>query len=135
MSKKTGRNDLCPCGSGKKYKKCCMGKVLPVESVESVPSMPVNLRPVSFGSSCDNEDVYDSLDDVLESIRKDGYVPVIEYEDHEDGDSYEIGLQCPHGHAEVSRIYYSLEDGRLVWEGVSYGLPCPACMELLGIID
>jgi hypothetical protein len=21
--RKTGRNDLCPCGSGKKYKKCC----------------------------------------------------------------------------------------------------------------
>ena len=21
-----GRNDRCPCGSGKKYKKCCMGK-------------------------------------------------------------------------------------------------------------
>jgi preprotein translocase subunit SecA len=21
--KKVGRNDLCPCGSGKKYKKCC----------------------------------------------------------------------------------------------------------------
>ena len=20
---KTGRNDLCPCGSGRKYKKCC----------------------------------------------------------------------------------------------------------------
>jgi len=24
MSKKTGRNDPCPCGSGKKYKKCCL---------------------------------------------------------------------------------------------------------------
>ncbi len=24
---KPGRNDLCPCGSGKKYKKCCMLKV------------------------------------------------------------------------------------------------------------
>jgi preprotein translocase subunit SecA len=24
--KKTGRNDPCPCGSGRKYKKCCMGK-------------------------------------------------------------------------------------------------------------
>jgi len=24
---KTGRNDPCPCGSGKKYKKCCLGKV------------------------------------------------------------------------------------------------------------
>lgn len=25
-SKKIGRNDLCPCGSGKKYKKCCLLK-------------------------------------------------------------------------------------------------------------
>jgi tetratricopeptide (TPR) repeat protein len=25
--KKVGRNDPCPCGSGKKYKKCCLGKV------------------------------------------------------------------------------------------------------------
>lgn len=23
--KKIGRNDICPCGSGKKYKKCCLG--------------------------------------------------------------------------------------------------------------
>ncbi len=23
---KVGRNDLCPCGSGKKYKKCCLGQ-------------------------------------------------------------------------------------------------------------
>jgi len=25
MRKGIGRNDLCPCGSGKKYKKCCLG--------------------------------------------------------------------------------------------------------------
>lgn len=25
---KVGRNDGCPCGSGKKYKKCCLGKAL-----------------------------------------------------------------------------------------------------------
>jgi hypothetical protein len=24
---KVGRNDPCPCGSGKKYKKCCMGQL------------------------------------------------------------------------------------------------------------
>ena len=24
MSQKVGRNDPCPCGSGKKYKKCCI---------------------------------------------------------------------------------------------------------------
>jgi uncharacterized protein len=23
---KVGRNDPCPCGSGRKYKRCCMGK-------------------------------------------------------------------------------------------------------------
>jgi len=27
MSDKIGRNDPCPCGSGKKYKKCCGGQV------------------------------------------------------------------------------------------------------------
>ena len=26
MNKKIGRNDSCPCGSGKKYKKCCLNK-------------------------------------------------------------------------------------------------------------
>lgn len=31
MSKKIGRNKPCPCGSGKKYKKCCLGKV-PIEN-------------------------------------------------------------------------------------------------------
>ncbi|BCO09158.1 hypothetical protein GF1_15340 [Desulfolithobacter dissulfuricans] len=25
-SKKVGRNESCPCGSGKKYKKCCLNK-------------------------------------------------------------------------------------------------------------
>jgi preprotein translocase subunit SecA len=26
IGNKVGRNDPCPCGSGKKYKKCCLGK-------------------------------------------------------------------------------------------------------------
>lgn len=26
--KKTGRNDPCPCGSGKKFKKCCANKMI-----------------------------------------------------------------------------------------------------------
>ena len=28
MAKKTGRNDPCPCGSGKKFKKCCESKMI-----------------------------------------------------------------------------------------------------------
>ena len=27
IAHKIGRNDPCPCGSGKKYKKCCLGKI------------------------------------------------------------------------------------------------------------
>jgi uncharacterized protein len=26
-ARQTGRNDLCPCGSGRKYKRCCLGKM------------------------------------------------------------------------------------------------------------
>ena len=36
---KTGRNDPCPCGSGKKYKKCCMGSnIIPFPSDGNAPS-------------------------------------------------------------------------------------------------
>ena len=28
---KIGRNDLCPCGSGKKYKNCCLNKIIQVD--------------------------------------------------------------------------------------------------------
>ncbi len=31
--KKTGRNDPCPCGSGKKYKHCCSGKTTPQTAI------------------------------------------------------------------------------------------------------
>ncbi|MHC5008486.1 MAG: sulfotransferase [Planctomycetota bacterium] len=32
-----GRNDPCPCGSGKKYKKCCMGKATPRQQAAAPP--------------------------------------------------------------------------------------------------
>ncbi len=31
---KVGRNDPCPCGSGKKFKKCCANKIIPLVSEE-----------------------------------------------------------------------------------------------------
>ncbi len=40
---KTGRNDPCPCGSGKKYKKCCLKATPPVELPDSrldISSLP-----------------------------------------------------------------------------------------------
>jgi len=35
---KLGRNDPCPCGSGKKYKKCCAGKSEFIKTVAPTPS-------------------------------------------------------------------------------------------------
>ena len=36
MNMKIGRNDPCPCGSGKKYKHCHWGKPLPVKKDQAV---------------------------------------------------------------------------------------------------
>ncbi|MCL5035688.1 MAG: SEC-C domain-containing protein [Chloroflexi bacterium] len=36
MKKKIGRNELCPCGSGKKYKKCCLNKILQPSHLKSL---------------------------------------------------------------------------------------------------
>jgi Flp pilus assembly protein TadD len=33
---KVGRNDPCPCGSGKKFKRCCLGRIEEQERVERV---------------------------------------------------------------------------------------------------
>lgn len=30
MGLKIGKNDVCPCGSGKKYKQCCLRKMQPM---------------------------------------------------------------------------------------------------------
>lgn len=38
MSNKIGRNDPCPCGSGKKYKKCCIGSEKEFEFSQPTPS-------------------------------------------------------------------------------------------------
>jgi len=37
VTRKTGRNEPCPCGSGKKYKKCCLGRE---ESESPAPQSP-----------------------------------------------------------------------------------------------
>ena len=35
---KAGRNDACPCGSGKKYKKCCLGKEVAAAAAQPIAS-------------------------------------------------------------------------------------------------
>ena len=44
---KAGRNDLCPCGSGKKYKRCCLPKEREINRVEPWPEEPENAHGLS----------------------------------------------------------------------------------------
>ena len=45
MVKKTGRNDPCPCGSGLKYKKCCLGgKKKQSKNLKEIYAQKYNIR-------------------------------------------------------------------------------------------
>lgn len=45
MSEKIGRNDLCTCGSGKKYKQCCLTKQRPGQPRKFTAKI-LNAKPV-----------------------------------------------------------------------------------------
>ena len=45
LYKNVGRNDPCPCGSGKKYKKCCLDGAVPTTTSTSTPASPASLLP------------------------------------------------------------------------------------------
>jgi len=75
--KKIGRNDPCPCGSGKKYKKCCIDKV-------SVPNPPdVSLPENPLEAPANMIELIKELKNILSSKykqkpkrRKHHYVPI-----------------------------------------------------------
>jgi hypothetical protein len=46
MQKKVGRNDPCPCGSGKKFKKCCLNKLESNKEIQGVVSQKTAGAPV-----------------------------------------------------------------------------------------
>lgn len=62
MTEKVGRNDPCPCGSGKKYKQCCWNKRLPLgkrkfkatvisSGSQQQSKQPPNLMERTFGNA------------------------------------------------------------------------------------
>jgi hypothetical protein len=57
MHLKTGRNDSCPCGSGRKYKKCCLGN----EKVDPAGDPIRSLIPSSLLSGQRNLDLADDF--------------------------------------------------------------------------
>ncbi len=67
-SPKIGRNAPCPCGSGKKYKKCCMQKDEAARS-ESAPAGPAPfVAPPGFAYVLDDDDIDELSNSVLDLI-------------------------------------------------------------------
>jgi hypothetical protein len=46
---KVGRNDPCPCGSGKKYKHCCLNLSRGLPLSEPMPELPQELQALLAG--------------------------------------------------------------------------------------
>ena len=49
MDASVGRNDPCPCGSGNKFKRCCLGKV-PAQRRRRLLALPLTLAAAGIGA-------------------------------------------------------------------------------------
>ena len=66
-----GRNDSCPCGSGKKYKKCCLGK----KTQASAPKVPENVEARFYSPAMG----YYTQGALAEALKPDGLVKIHPY--------------------------------------------------------
>ena len=64
---KIGRNEPCPCGSGKKYKKCCL---LKTASVNNAPPMPA----MTLAELYDDLEALDSLSNSVIGLIENGQI-------------------------------------------------------------
>ncbi len=60
MNEKIGRNDPCPCGSGKKYKQCCINKPKAPKFKAKLLSQPkeVDMLSRTFGAHIETATTY-----------------------------------------------------------------------------
>jgi len=71
MSKKIGRNDPCPCGSGKKYKHCCLGgKATDVNLTTSKSEAPVINRLAIMRFEQKLQDNPEQLEEIGKELEK-----------------------------------------------------------------
>jgi soluble cytochrome b562 len=66
---KIGRNDLCPCGSGKKYKKCCLaGDEAAARAARPAQPAAVPERRPSLASYVQEHDELDELTEASNAV-------------------------------------------------------------------
>jgi tetratricopeptide (TPR) repeat protein len=102
MNKKINRNDLCPCGSGKKYKKCCgASEAVSIThmiegEIDDLQKQLVHFALINYGGELQED--FEEVDDVFQ------------FEDEEEREFYQF----------VHTIWFSffqpLEDGETIIE-------------------
>lgn len=121
MAKKIGRNDLCPCGSGLKYKKCCMGK-----NASPVPTLPIRpyttnncqKQDAAFVDYCQRHSTHDILNFIIglqlspanhgKNVRMEELARLAVLNIHPDG--LPIDSQCLENILDEDYSYNSMED-------------------------
>ncbi len=63
---KIGRNDTCPCGSGKKYKRCCLGAPVAMELSATTADAPTEAHPELC--PCCVDELNDRADHVVDEL-------------------------------------------------------------------
>ena len=125
MGDKQGRNEQCACGSGKKYKRCCLLKAEIPKSFEQV--VTEKTMPLERGTY---EEVVTDAKRCAELLNRTILVGDIDSEDgfnDEDGlkfYSLEIELLCPHGNGTDSWLYtkFDIAGGGQPFKEPQYGL-------------
>ena len=110
MNKKVGRNQPCPCGSGNKYKRCCLRK----DEIQNRPSPAIGahaappgfhfaLEPIDILSNSVpdliNDKRYDDADQACDQLRR-------EYPDVVDGWFRQAMVHEARGNRRLAADYY-----------------------------
>jgi hypothetical protein len=75
---KVGRNDPCPCGSGKKYKKCCIDKINPEVSFNNFRNFLFDFWSYKEVKEMSNEEIIEKLQSIGIMFNKEIFLKDIE---------------------------------------------------------
>jgi len=106
---KPGRNDPCPCGSGKKYKKCCLAKDEAAAAAVRPPPPPPRRSTVFHPIDWDTDDLDNASNHVVDLINA-GRLDEAEAEAHDLLRNYP---EVPDGPERLAHVYEKRGDNKL----------------------
>lgn len=68
MMKQVGRNDACPCGSGKKYKKCCGSNVVSIDTLLEKDIGDLQARIIEYGMVHYAEEIESHFNELMDEF-------------------------------------------------------------------